>query len=154
MVYKNKSLDELRTGGSYKSVVCEVTGYRLKFNKNVFDYYVDGVKYKHFYHNTERLYQGEKYFGKYKPLDPNLIIIDLTYPIIDTLEYNKTICTILDIDSTLNKNYVEYEYIVDGEIFNRVVYVKNASSFIKGEKCSIVYNIKQPEISYPNYRNP
>jgi len=148
LTYQKARIEELKTGNIYETVVCEVVGYKLKFNSNVFDYQIKGIDYQYFYQNTEPLHIGEKYIGKYKSDDPDIIVVELTKPVIDSSEFEETICTIVTVDLTKDKNFVHCYYYVNDRKIKRIDYVENASAFCVGKNYPIIYKKENPKISY------
>ncbi len=139
---------ELLNGVNYKTTVCEVIGYTLRFNSNIFDYVVDRKHYQHNYQNTKPLYIGERYMGRYRPSNPDIIVVYLTKPVIDTNEFKEAVCTLDKVDFTKGKNYVGFFYFVNNRRYKRIVYVKDASAFEIGKSYPILYNKNKPEVSY------
>jgi len=144
----NKDKKAFEKSKTYIETECSVVGYIVKRHRNVFEYNVSGKEYKHYYKNTFQLYLGEKYKIRYNPERPEISIVDITKPIIDSSSYEKIFGEILSIDTTLNKNSVVFTYIVNGEKYGRELYVKDASQYIIGKEYNIIYNIKRPGISY------
>jgi hypothetical protein len=147
-IYKKNSLKELESENNYGVTICRVSGYGLKFNRNIFDYMVKDKEYRCSYHNTEPLYVGERYNGKYKLSDPDIILVDITEPVIDTIKYSKSTCTISEIDSFHDMYLVKYHYNINGVKYIRSVYVDNKVKLHIGSIYNILYNIRYPKVSY------
>ncbi|MBI9059748.1 MAG: hypothetical protein JEZ01_18435 [Labilibaculum sp.] len=140
---------DIRNGKDYINIKCEIVGYRAKAHSSVFKYEHKGIEYEFSQHNTDKLKIGEKYRGRLNKYQPEVAIMLLNEPVIDTTEYKSSIARIIEIESKKGDlSLVTYSYEIKNQKFTRAEYV---SSFFKlkiGENISVLYKIDDPKISY------
>lgn len=143
-----KDRKEIKDGIGYENCVFEVVGSRLKFNKTIFSYTVSGKVYNHGFKNTSGLKINEKYQGRIKKSRPDICLIYLTKPIIDSLDYKSTKAEILNSGKLKNKEWIEFKYQLKNKTFKRQQYVENLEDFNIGIIVEILYDTNNPKISY------
>lgn len=149
IVSTNKEKNFLLTTDS-KIVTCQVTGrWHTRLSGNIFEYTVSGKSYKTHNQNTIRFKKGEYFKGIYAKSKPEIIQIDLTYPILSSSNnYKETFGTVKKTDVNSEPNSVSFTYQFSGKKYKRELYVENANIYAIGKSYPILVNEKNPIIAY------
>ncbi|MPQ47172.1 hypothetical protein GCQ56_09090 [Marinifilum sp. N1E240] len=150
IIKKNHNYESaIRKGKDFISTECEIIGYGAKFNSSIFKYNYRGEKYNSRQHNTDDLQIGEKYRGRLNKNEPEVAIMLLNEPVIDTSKYKKTIARIKKIEpKKYDLNLVTYLYEINNQKYSRTEFMNKFFKWKKGENVSILYKINNPKISY------
>jgi hypothetical protein len=139
----------IRNGKNFTSIECEIIGYRAKFNSSVFKYKYQGKEYKFSQHFTDELQIGEMYRGRLNIHQPEVAIMLLNEPVIDTTEYKTAIARIIEIGPQKDElNHVTYSYEIVDKKYIRTEFVSRAFKWGIGDKVSVLYKKDNPKISY------
>lgn len=146
----NNYESEIKSGKNFEKIECEIIDYNGKFQGSVFKYRYQNNSLKASQQFTSSFLKiGEKYQGRVNKTQPEVAIILLDKPIIDTIKFDNTNAEIIEI--TLKKNNlksVTYSYKILDKKYTRTEYINYKSPTAIGDKFDIYYKIIKPEIAY------
>ena len=139
----------IRNGEDFTNIECEIIGYKAKFNRSVFKYEYHGKEYKYSQSYTDELQIGEIYQGRLNKHEPEVAIMLLDEPIVDTTGYKKAIAKIIDIrPGKEDLNHVNYSYEIIDKKYTRTEFISRDFKWQIGDEVSILYRLGNPKISY------
>ncbi|CAM1374680.1 hypothetical protein [Tenacibaculum xiamenense] len=144
---------EIRAGNNFEIIDCEIIGYDYKFNRSVFSYSYNKQTFKSSKKYTSSfLIIGEKYEGRLNKSNPEVAVLLLKKPIIDSIKFKKSSAKVIKVISK-SKGFkmITFSYNILEKNFNRTQYVDHRLEFEVNEKVTIYYKSIKPEIAYLKY---
>ena len=141
---------DIRNDKNFVNIECEIIDYNGKFKGSIFNYFHNNKELKSSQSFTSDFLKiGEKYEGRLNKFEPEVAILLLDKPIIDTAYFNNSLAKVIDINpQKFNLKSITYVYEILNKKYERVQYINVDYAININDIIDIYYKVDKNSIAY------